>query len=55
MNMSDLEKLEEGELVEETEAVDLERSVTRYKTFVLILGAAAGFLMLIVLLLIFRK
>jgi serine/threonine-protein kinase len=56
MNMSDLEKLEEGEPVEEeTEAVDLEQSVTRYKTFVLILGAAVGFLVLVVLLLIFRK
>jgi eukaryotic-like serine/threonine-protein kinase len=55
MNVSDLEKLEEGETVEENEAVNLERSVTRYKTIVLILGAAAGFLLLIVALLIFRK
>jgi eukaryotic-like serine/threonine-protein kinase len=55
MNVSDLEKLEEGETVEENEAVNLEQSVTRYKTIVLILGAAAGFLLLIVLLLILRK
>jgi serine/threonine protein kinase len=55
MNMSDLEKLEEGEPVDETEAVDLQQSVTRYKTFVLVLGAMAGFLLLIVLLLLLRK
>jgi serine/threonine protein kinase len=55
MNVSDLEKLEEGETVEENEAVNLEQSVTRYKTIVLILGAAAGFLLLIVLLLVLRK
>jgi serine/threonine-protein kinase len=55
MNMSDLEKLEEGEPVEETEAVNLEQSVTRYKTIVLVLGAAAAFLLVIVVLLIFRK
>jgi len=56
MNMSDLEKLEEGEPVEEeTEAVNLEQSVTRYKTAILILGAAAGFLLLIVVLMLLRK
>jgi eukaryotic-like serine/threonine-protein kinase len=55
MDVSDLEKLEEGEPVEESEAVNLEQSVTRYKTTILILGAAAGFLLLIVLLLLFRK
>jgi serine/threonine-protein kinase len=56
MNMSDLEKLEEGEPVEEeTEAVGLEQSVTRYKTAIVILGAMAGFLLLIVVLLMFRK
>ncbi|MGB7581049.1 MAG: serine/threonine-protein kinase [Sedimentisphaerales bacterium] len=55
MNVSELEKLEDGEVVEESENVDLEQSVTRYKTTVLVLGAMAGFLLLIVLLLLFRK
>jgi serine/threonine protein kinase len=55
MNVSELEKLEDGEVVEESEKVDFEQSVTRYKTTVLVLGAMAGFLLLIVLLLLFRK
>ena len=55
MSVSELEKLEDGEVVEESENVDLAQSVTRYKTTVLILGAMAGFLLLIVLLLLFRK
>jgi len=42
-------------VVEESENVDLAQSVTRYKTTVLVLGAMAGFLLLIVLLLLFRK
>ena len=55
MNVSDLEKLEDGEVVEESENVDLEQSVTRYKTAVFVLGLIAAFSLLIVFLLLFRK
>jgi serine/threonine-protein kinase len=56
MNVSELEQLEDGEPVEDTEEnVDLEQVVTRYKTTILILGAAAGFLLLIVVLMLLRK
>jgi serine/threonine-protein kinase len=56
MDISALEQLEDGEPVEEeTEAVNLEQSVTRYKTTTLVLGAAAFFLLLIVVLLMFKK
>jgi serine/threonine-protein kinase len=55
MNVSELEQLEDGEPVEAKETVNLEQSVTRYKTAIVILGAAAGFLLLIVVLLMFRK
>jgi eukaryotic-like serine/threonine-protein kinase len=56
MNVSELEQLEDGEPVEATEEnVDLEQVVTRYKTALVILGAAAGFLLLIVVLMMFRK
>jgi len=55
MDVSDLEQLEDGEPVEDTENVNLEQTVTRYKTTILILSAAAGFLLLIVVLLMFRK
>jgi serine/threonine-protein kinase len=55
MNVSDLEKLEDGEVVEESENIDLTQSVTRYKTAVLVLGLIAGFSLLIVFLLLFRK
>jgi len=54
MDVSSLEKLEEGDPVDESEA-NLEQSVSRYKVITLILGAAAVFLMMIVILLIFRK
>jgi serine/threonine protein kinase len=55
MDISSLEQLEDGEPVEETEDVNLEQSVARYKTITLVLGAAAGFLLLIVILLMFHK
>lgn len=56
MDISALEQLEDGEPVEEAEEdVNLEQSVTRYKTALVILGATAGFLLLIVVLLMFRK
>jgi serine/threonine-protein kinase len=55
MNVSELEQLEEGEPVEASENVDLEQSVTRYKTVIVILGAMAGFLLLIVVLMLLRK
>ena len=56
MNVSELEQLEDGEPVEDTEEnVDLEQVVTRYKTAIVILGAAAGFLLLIVVLMLLRR
>ncbi len=55
MDISALEQLEDGEPVEDKTSVNLEQSVTRYKTALVILGAAAGFLLLIVVLLMFRK
>ncbi len=54
MDVSSLEKLEEGDPVDESEA-NLEQSVSRYKVITLILGAAAIFLLMIVILLIFHK
>jgi hypothetical protein len=55
MDISELEQLEDGEPVEASENVDLEQSVTRYKTALVILGAAAGFLLLIVVLMLLHK
>jgi eukaryotic-like serine/threonine-protein kinase len=55
MDISSLEQLENGEPVEAAEAVNLEQSVARYKTTTLVLGAAAGFLLLIVILMLFHK
>jgi serine/threonine protein kinase len=55
MNISELEQLEEGEPVEDKENVNLEQSVTRYKTAIVIMGAMAGFLLLIVVLMLLRK
>jgi serine/threonine-protein kinase len=55
MDVSELEQLEDGEPVENKENVNLEQVVTRYKTTILILGAMAGFLLLIVVLMLLRK
>jgi serine/threonine-protein kinase len=55
MNLSELEQLEDGEPVEASENVNLEQSVTRYRTTTLVLGAVVFFLLLIVVLMLLNR
>jgi serine/threonine-protein kinase len=54
IDVSALEQLEDGEVVEASAKVDFEQAIARYKTAILILAAASVFLLLIVILLLFR-
>jgi len=53
-DVSALEQLENGEAVENTKEVYLEDTIARYRIMILILGAVAGGLLLIIALLAFR-
>jgi serine/threonine-protein kinase len=54
IDVSALERLEDGNSVEASAEVDVEQKIGRYKTTILILAAAMVFLLLIVILLLFR-
>jgi serine/threonine-protein kinase len=54
IDLSALGQLEDGEDIEPPAGVDIEQIIARYKTTILILGAASVFLLLIVILLLFR-
>ncbi len=54
MDVNVLEQLEEGEAVEEDERLDMEQTITKYKTTILILGAVTVFLLLMLVLLLVR-
>ncbi len=55
MDVSMLEQLEDGEVVgEEAEKFDAEQAIARYKTAVLVMAAGLVFLLLVVVLLLFR-
>jgi hypothetical protein len=54
-DVSVLEQLEDGDAIESEETLYKENAITRYRIAILILGAVAGVLLLVILLLIFSS
>jgi hypothetical protein len=54
IDVSVLEQLEDGEAVESAEKFNVEQAIARYKTTILVMAAVSVFLLLVVVLLLFR-
>jgi serine/threonine-protein kinase len=54
IDVSLLERLEDGETVDLSEKVNVEQVITKYKTAILVLGAAAVVLLLVIIMLLLR-
>jgi hypothetical protein len=54
IDVSLLEKLEDGETVDLREKIDPEQVIMKYKTVILVLGAVAVVLLLVIIMLLLR-
>ena len=54
MDVSVLGQLEDGEAVEAEEKINVEQVITRYKTWILVMGAVSVVLLLVIIMLLLR-